>query len=179
MMCAGPSKTIAVEIFPTVRRLSSLLSLDFTFEAANLTGSDAPEIQLIGLIIIATKLCQPFGITKRSPVSGEDLDTTQINWKEWNTIMKSRASTGLTKEEAMRLQDVDVPGLTGKSMDEYMEWYRHTWLDAKDVKSMSRSVQIVPETRAHENSAECDLEYVSLDRCIYHVSRARTRRPTT
>jgi hypothetical protein len=142
----GPAKIVKVEIFPTVRRLSSVLSLDFTFETANLKGSDAPETQLIGLIVVATKLCQPFENIERSPITNGDIDSTHMDWKEWSTIMKSRASTNLTREEAMRLQDVDVVGLTGENMDEYMEWYCQTWLDAKDVKSTSRKAQIVPET---------------------------------
>jgi RNA polymerase I-specific transcription initiation factor RRN7 len=95
-----------------------------------------PELALICLIVIATKLNHPFDSIIRIPESDSDPTTTKIDWSEWREIMSEKGSVGLKRGEEIKATDVDVSSMNAKKMDDYLDWYQKTWLDDRDPKSM-------------------------------------------
>jgi len=127
-----------VEIYPAVQRLAKLLGVDFTYNT-NVRCRGIlipPETTIAALIIVATKLCQPFDDIQRIPEHESDPGLLAIDWKEWNKIMAETELEGLRRGEAVGVTDMDVLKMTGEKMDDYMDWYQRTWIDDREPKSL-------------------------------------------
>ena len=131
------SLTRAVEIYPAVRRLAAMVEIDFAFPISQNRQYDVsyPEIQLMSLIVIATKLTHPFDDAVRHPESDSDPTTVKIDWSKWQEIMVDKPHEGLKRGDEIHVKDADVASMSDKQMDEYMDWYQRTWIDGVDPKS--------------------------------------------
>jgi RNA polymerase I-specific transcription initiation factor RRN7 len=89
----------------------------------------------MSLIIIATKLSQPFDNFSRYPESESDPSTVQIDWTKWTQIMSEPPSDGLRRGEEIHVTDADVFSMSEKAMDDYLEWHQRTWIDDRNPKS--------------------------------------------
>jgi RNA polymerase I-specific transcription initiation factor RRN7 len=101
-----------------------MLDISFSFPTQHVRGHNVtayPEIQLISLIVIATKLSHPFDDIPRLPVSESDPTVTKINWTTWE----------------LNVKDTDVWNMDGKKIDDYLDWYQRTWVDDRIPKSAS------------------------------------------
>jgi len=94
-----------------------------------------PEIQLMCLIIVATKLSQPFDDIVRHPESDSDPSTAMIDWRKWSEIMTEKQVPGLRRGEEIMVKDFDVLSMSKEAMDDYMNWYQRTFLDDRPSKS--------------------------------------------
>lgn len=115
-----------------------MLDVDFTYpilHKKNYGSLAYPEIQLMCLIVIATKLSQPFDDIVRVPVSESDPATVKIDWTKWREIMAEKESPGLKRGEEMKIKDADIIGMSDKKMDDYLDWYQRTWTDDNNPKS--------------------------------------------
>jgi hypothetical protein len=90
----------------------------------------------MSLIVIATKLSQPFDDIFRYPKSDADPSSVQIDWKKWVQIMAEPPSHGLRRGEAIHITDADVLGMSKKAMDDYLDWHQRNWIDDRNAKSM-------------------------------------------
>lgn len=131
---------IVVEIYPAAIRLAKLLDIDFCWPVTTkkLQGVSAyPELQLMCLIIIATKLSNPFDDIDRFPEDDSDPSIVRIDWSKWVRTMEERPSRGLKRGDEIKVSDTDVWSMNAKKMDDYLDWYQRTWIDDRDPKSMS------------------------------------------
>jgi RNA polymerase I-specific transcription initiation factor RRN7 len=127
-----------VEIYYAVRRLAEMLDIDFCYliPQKRLNGLQPyPEIQLMSLIVIATKLSQPFDDIVRHPQSDVDPTIMKIQWSKWRDIM-AESSSGGSNGENIILRDEDVFGMSEKKMDDYMDWFQRTWIDDRESKGL-------------------------------------------
>ena len=90
----------------------------------------------MSLIVIATKLSQPFDDIFRYPKSDADPSSVQIDWTKWVQIMAEPHSHGLRRGEAIHITDADVLGMSEKAMDDYLDWHQRNWIDDRNAKSM-------------------------------------------
>jgi RNA polymerase I-specific transcription initiation factor RRN7 len=119
--------------------MAALLEIDFTYPLTykRTFGLIAyPEIQLISLIVVATKLGHPFDDIARYPESDSDPTTVKIDWRNWRQIMEKKPVDGLKRGEEIKVTDAAVLTMSGKEMDDYLDWYQRTWIDDRDPKSM-------------------------------------------
>jgi RNA polymerase I-specific transcription initiation factor RRN7 len=127
-----------VEIYYAVRRLAEMLDVDFCYliPQKRLNGLQPyPEIQLMSLIVIATKLSQPFDDIVRHPQSDVDPTIMKIQWSKWRDIM-AESSSGGSNGENIIVRDEDVFGMSEKKMDDYMDWFQRTWIDDRESKGL-------------------------------------------
>lgn len=126
-----------VEIYPAVYRLSRMLKVDFSYPILQQSPRAIldPEFHLIVLIVIATKLSQPFDNLKRFPTSDVDPSALKLDWDEWREIMQSPISESLERGKEMEINDNTVMALDGKKIDDYLDWFQRMWLDDRDQKS--------------------------------------------
>lgn len=127
-----------MEVIPAVRRLADLLDINFSYPLRNAKSYNVaayPEIQLISLIVIATKLSQPFDNISRLPTSESDFTTMKINWKAWAMTMVDRGGDQIKRGEELRVKDTDVWNMDQGGMDDYLDWYQRTWIDDRELKS--------------------------------------------
>lgn len=128
-----------MDIYAAARKLGRILEMDFsfpsTFQRHMVTAN--PEIQIISLIIIATKLCQPFDDIIRVPESVTDPSGLRLDWEIWSEIMTERLPQGLKRGQEINVTDSDVFRMKGTELDDYLDWYQRTWVDDNDSKSKS------------------------------------------
>lgn len=90
----------------------------------------------MSLLVVATKLSQPFDDIIRYPENDSDPSTVQINWKKWAQVIVERPLDGLRRGKEIHITDADVLGMSETAMDNYLNWYQGNWVDDRDPKSM-------------------------------------------
>ncbi|EIT81806.1 hypothetical protein Ao3042_01656 [Aspergillus oryzae 3.042] len=128
---------LPVDIYSAVKRLQVLLGFSFEFPkglASRSRPHDLPEVQLITLIVISTKLLFPFDDLKRYPASAKEPTTQVIDWKHWAQAQRQfdsreTARGRIGKGNEILVDERDVFHMTPSQLDEYMNWYENNWLD--------------------------------------------------
>jgi len=138
---------LPLEIYPAARRLATLLGVEFSYPVVQNDVHRVfphPEIQLMSLIIVATKLSQPFDNIARHPESDSDPTVLKVDWTKWYEIMAEDPSEGLRKGEEINVTDVEVFNMSGKELDDYLDWYQRTWTDDRDSKMAKQILDLFP-----------------------------------
>ena len=110
---------------------------------------DFPEAQLIAVLVVAVKLLYPVDGVVRYPEHADEPAAAVLDWNVWSkatedyekaVAKQSKKKTGrsMSYEEAMKVSEDDVLGLSEEMLDTYLEWYGSTWTD-KDDTVMGRS----------------------------------------
>jgi RNA polymerase I-specific transcription initiation factor RRN7 len=126
--------------------MATLLELDFSFPILRKKThvvSGYPEVQLMSLIVIATKLSHPFDDVERLPETEADPTMVKVDWTIWRKIMAERPTKGLKRGEEIKITDEDVMAMSGKHMDGYLDWYQRTWIDDRNPKSKFLDTRIL------------------------------------
>ncbi|KAL3461459.1 hypothetical protein BJX64DRAFT_260613 [Aspergillus heterothallicus] len=128
---------LPVEIYPVTKRLQKLLG--FTFEYSSKVARrrkplDKPELQLITLVVIATKLLFPFDDIQRHPSSAQEPTVQAIDWEAWTEVQtrfgrRDALAGRIGKGKEILVNDEDVLTMNPDQLDEYMDWYETSWLD--------------------------------------------------
>ena len=132
----SPVNENPVTLHPQTLKISRLLSLEFAFPLPGhrQQTSSLPEIQLMCLLIIAVKLYHPFDGLPRHARSLADPAALTIDWAAWVDIQSSHGvhisdESHLKRGSEIKVNEKDVMNMTGKEMDEYMDWYERTFVD--------------------------------------------------
>jgi RNA polymerase I-specific transcription initiation factor RRN7 len=115
-----------------------MLEIDFSYPITQKSREfdvSYPEIQLMSLIVVATKLGHPFDDIVRHPESDSDPTTVKIDWRKWQEIMIDKPQEGLKRGDEIHVEDTDVASMSEKQMDDYLNWYQRTWIDGAEPKS--------------------------------------------
>ncbi|KAI1003848.1 hypothetical protein K3495_g4362 [Podosphaera aphanis] len=162
---------LPIEIYPAVRRLANLLDLDFSFPDALASlhrPTSYPEVRLISLVVIATKLSQPFDDILRVPENDMDPSLLKISWKEWSTIMTDEETKGLKRGEEIWLKDTNVWDMNEKDIDQYLDWYQNTWMDDRNPKVSQQILDMFPLQDPEPNQTDDNPEI-----CTTRLKKAR------
>jgi RNA polymerase I-specific transcription initiation factor RRN7 len=132
---------LPVDVYPAAKRLQSLVGFTFEFPTTVPGRSrplHLPEVQLITLIVISTKLFFPFDDIKRYPVSTREPSALVLDWKLWGQVQRHfdrRETAGgrIGKGNEILVTEKDVFNMTPAQLDEYMDWYETSWLDHSRV----------------------------------------------
>ena len=117
-----------------------MLQIDFSYQYLQkpaFRDLAYPEVQLISLIVVATKLSQPFDDMVRLPINESDPTVVKMDWAGWRQVMSGRNQEGLKRGEESKVTDTDVLSMNKKELDDYLDWYQRAWIDDRDPKSMS------------------------------------------
>lgn len=128
-----------MDVYAAARKLGRILEMGFSFPNAfkrHMVTAN-PETQIISLIIIATKLCQPFDDIVRVPENVTDPSGLRLDWEAWSEIIAEKAPEGLKRGQEINVTDDDIFKMNGKELDDYLDWYQRTWVDDSDPKSTS------------------------------------------
>lgn len=122
-----------------MNQLQKLTGFTFQFPASvkdKATYLLMPEVQLMSLIVVSTKLLFPFDDVERYPESTKEPGSQRMNWKVWAEAQKqfeSRTTEGgrIGKGNEILVNETDVFDMTTLQLDEYMDWYEKSWLDVR------------------------------------------------
>ncbi|GKZ34338.1 hypothetical protein AbraIFM66950_004568 [Aspergillus brasiliensis] len=134
---------LPIDIYPAVKKLQHLLGFKFEFPT-RVSGKrrllQLPELQLVALIVISTKLLFPFDDIERHPTSSKDPAIQVIDWNLWSQIQRhfdnrETPAGQLGKGKEILVNERDVFSMTPSQLDEYMDWYENSWLDPTKVSN--------------------------------------------
>lgn len=91
----------------------------------------------MALIVVATKLSQPFDEVSRSPEDATDPTALAIAWDKWTSIMAPEKPRGLERGAEINITDEEALRLSSSDIDVYLDWYQRTWVDDIEPKSES------------------------------------------
>jgi RNA polymerase I-specific transcription initiation factor RRN7 len=113
------------------RRLAKLLKFEFSFPSGLAKHGVAayPESKIISLVVIATKLSQPFDGVVRVPESITDPSSLTVNWEGWIKATAKAPAEGFQRGREIEITEKDVFKMSDKKLDSYLDWYQRTWID--------------------------------------------------
>ncbi|KAJ5446457.1 Ubiquitin supergroup [Penicillium cf. griseofulvum] len=150
---------LPIEIYDATRVLQDMLG--FTFKYPTAGSYDArkrqhhfPDLQLMALIIISTKLLFPLDGLKRYPTTYREPATQVMDWALWasaqSTLDQDQQFGGkIGKKTAVQITDQDVLDMTPAQLDDYMDWYESSWLDTS--KAPSHIAEMFPISREEQD----------------------------
>ncbi|KAM0709362.1 hypothetical protein Q7P35_003400 [Cladosporium inversicolor] len=150
--------TLPIEVYAATQRLARILDIDFTLQLGGKTSSSRvlryPEVQLMSLLVVSTKLFFPIDDIDRHPVSANDLSALEMDWSEWaaaqgpladggdesDIIQNSKhdASPDLTFPEAFSISESDCLAMGDEELDRYMDWYQDN-LASENIREHGRA----------------------------------------
>ncbi|CAG7975806.1 unnamed protein product [Penicillium salamii] len=130
---------LPIEVYDAVKNLKNLLNVTFEYPKPKATieqkkSHHYPDVELVVLIVIATKLLFPFDDVKRYPTTNMEPATQIMDWSQWALAQTAFDSDSYFKENigkdaAVRITDSDVLNMSTDQLDHYMDWYADSWLD--------------------------------------------------
>jgi RNA polymerase I-specific transcription initiation factor RRN7 len=147
---------LPIEVYAATQRLARILDIDFTLQLGGKTSSSRvlryPEVQLMSLLVVATKLFFPIDDIDRHPLSANDLSALQMDWPEWaaaqssvqggndSEIQNSKDDTApdLSFPEAFKISESDCLSMGDEELDRYMDWYQEN-LASESIREHGRA----------------------------------------
>ena len=138
-----------MQLHPTTLSIADLLNVKFTFPTPDHRekASSLPEITLVSLLVIATKLYHPFNndAHPRHARSLNDPAALAIDWSAWVTAQRAHTarlnSEGhLAQGSEIKVTEKDVMTMTGEQLDEYMDYYERTFVDETRAETKGRAL---------------------------------------
>ncbi|KAJ5758043.1 uncharacterized protein N7511_006737 [Penicillium nucicola] len=147
---------LPVEVYEATKTLQDLVGFTYTYPTPGPKYTrkgplNFPDLQMVVLIVIATKLLFPFDDLKRYPTSNKEPAAQTMDWPQWVRAQKlydhdPRYSNKIGNATALQVTDKDVMDMTSTQMDSYMDWYESSWLDTS--KAPDRIAELFPISRA-------------------------------
>ncbi|KAI7342538.1 hypothetical protein KC367_g3970 [Hortaea werneckii] len=139
---------LPIEIYAATQRLAHTLELDFSFTPRSKTKRNEtvlqyPEVRLMAVVVVATKLLFPFDEIKRYPGSASDLSALSLKWSAWVNLHSkkqegSKPSETLSYAQSMSFSQMDAAQAAGERLDEYMDWFEHN-VASEDVRERGQA----------------------------------------
>ncbi|CAP93511.1 Pc16g08410 [Penicillium rubens Wisconsin 54-1255] len=179
---------LPIEIYDATRILQELLGITFQYPTTSSfdgrkTAQLLPDLQLMVLIIISTKLLFPFDGLKRYPTTVKEPAAQVMDWALWELAQKNfdhdqPFGGSIGKKTAIQITDQDVLNMTSAQLDAYMDWYESSWLDtSKEPIPVSDAPDAPDAPGAPATPAPPDTTQQKLDILLQTVMQAlRTRR---
>ena len=108
--------TLPIEVYAATQRLARILDIDFTLQVGDKTNSSRvlryPEVQLMSLLVVSTKLFFPIDDIDRHPVSANDLSALQMDWQEWAVAQGPLVDDGDESDIIQNTKHDTAPDLT-------------------------------------------------------------------
>jgi RNA polymerase I-specific transcription initiation factor RRN7 len=149
--------TLPIEIFLMVKCLADILQANFSFPDGTqkrIRSMDNPEVLLITLVVVSTKLLHPLDGVERPPVTDDDPRTRQVNWKEWQEARKQpppALNDGLVKGAEHKVIANEALFMDEKKMDDFMEWFENMWIGDGDEPRSKPFCSIISRTSTRSN----------------------------
>lgn len=138
---------LPIETFAATQRLARLLDITGEYLLnANPRSCAAlryPEAQLMGLLVVATKLLFPFDDIERYRESANSLSIFDMDWDVWVKVNEISRDTGtheseLSFPEAFAFDESDCLQASDEKLDAYLDWYESN-IASEDIREHGRA----------------------------------------
>jgi RNA polymerase I-specific transcription initiation factor RRN7 len=148
--------SLPLEVYVGAQRLGRVLNVDHCYrlnaKAGTLMSLRYPEIRLMALVVITTKLLFPFDNGRRYPATSNELAALRMDWKVWDEQQQKDPagpdhdlSNGETSErnhlpfrDAFSMTEAGSLDLAGDSLDQYLDWCENH-IASEEVRERGRA----------------------------------------
>jgi RNA polymerase I-specific transcription initiation factor RRN7 len=120
---------LPIEVFAATSRLGRLLQVDSTFKVDAKPGAtdallNQPEVYLMAMLVVTTKLLFPFDDVERHPRSYADVSALKMDWLGWAELQQvsGRDAESIKYSDALKFSQDDVMTASQDHLDQYMDW---------------------------------------------------------
>lgn len=112
------------------QKLREALSYDFSFpvKARRIFPLQNPEIRLISLFLVATKLCFPFDSDMNTVRTDKAPISSSIDWKKWrpnDSIDTTESTESTTRIDMKNITPNEIVALGPRELDAYLDQISH------------------------------------------------------
>ena len=124
------SMVLPIEISAASQRLARIIKIDMTFSASKSCRTVVlryPEVHLMALVMVATKLLFPLDNKTRKTQANTDLSAFAIDWDGWAKLHEDRdqredGQSSLTFKQAFEFNEADALEASDDKLDSYLDW---------------------------------------------------------
>jgi RNA polymerase I-specific transcription initiation factor RRN7 len=132
---------LPLELFAGTQRLAKMLEIDGKYDVSKPRTRLVlryAEVQLMALLVVATKLLFPFDKRLFKTKALTDLSALPMDWDKWVSVHKESAHVGredpLRYEEAFVSTEADCLAATDDKLDAYLGWCERN-IASEDIRS--------------------------------------------
>ncbi|KAI1386160.1 uncharacterized protein F4822DRAFT_306999 [Hypoxylon trugodes] len=124
---------LPVEIYLTVKCFAEILRTNFSYPVGGkrIRTMDNPEVLLITLVVVSTKLLYPLDGVERPPRDFQDPRSIKFDWTKWQEVMRedtNKTSKNLLQGQEYKVTSEDVLTLEKEKLDDFMDWFESMWI---------------------------------------------------
>ncbi|KAK8091156.1 Pol I core factor CF [Apiospora phragmitis] len=125
--------TLPVEIFLSVKCMAQILEADFscpTRDKQRILSIDDPEVLLLALVVVSTKLLHPLDGVTRRPITHDDPRVMQIDWKQWEAVRtkQAEAARGLQRGEEHKVTAWEAVTVDKNDTEKWLDYFERTFV---------------------------------------------------
>ena len=128
-----------------VKCIAEILETPFSYPAKRgkkIRTMDNPEVLLVSLVVVSTKLLYSLDGVERLPISQEDPRRTKVDWQKWRGIIEEKPieeHAYLAPGEEYKVTAEEAAIMEETKLDDYMDWFERMWLHGGEPPSESPS----------------------------------------
>ncbi|KAI1457545.1 hypothetical protein F4805DRAFT_173111 [Annulohypoxylon moriforme] len=135
--------TLPAEVYMTVKCMNEILKTNYSYPTGGkmIRTIDNPEVLLISLVVVSTKLLYPLDGIERPPRNQEDPRSIKMDWAKWQEVMQddtTETSSNLRRGEEYKVTSDDVLTMDKVKLDDFMDWFEKMWIGDGDAKTDER-----------------------------------------
>lgn len=136
---------MVVEVYMATKALAEDLCQNFAWPHMSrfMRAAMWPELRLMALAIIATKLGFGLDNLQRTPRTSDEPAATPLSWTVWEKFLKDGDMDRCGQLE-IDVTEADVFQMDDEDMDRYMDWYEKTWCAQDDTGNRTKRTPFPP-----------------------------------
>lgn len=138
---------LPIEIYNASQTLANFVNVNFDFVLTGKSGSSTalryPEVQIMAVAVVATKLLFPFDLLDRQVKSNTDLSVFTMDWNIWAeqlAIGNGSQSAGqqLPFHQSFDFNETNIMEATDARLDSYLDWYQEN-IANEDIRDRGKA----------------------------------------
>ncbi|KAK5624907.1 hypothetical protein RRF57_000624 [Xylaria bambusicola] len=144
---------LPVDVYIAAKCIKEILEAEFCYPTQGgkkLRTMHNPEVLLVSLIVVSTKLLYSLDGIERFPISQRDPRRTKIDWQSWQNIIaeKPMEERGyLRPGEEYNVTGDDAMNMDKTKLDDYMDWFEKMWVHNKEPQTTERVRDLFEQKR--------------------------------
>ncbi|KAI0520789.1 hypothetical protein F5B22DRAFT_598378 [Xylaria bambusicola] len=145
---------LPVDVYIAAKCIGEILKAEFCYPSQGdkkLRTMDNPEVLLMCLVVVSTKLLYSLDGVERLPISQLDPRQTKIDWQSWRNIVAEKPVKEhgyLTPGEEYKVTNDDVMNMDKAKLDDYMDWFERMWLHNREPQTTERVRDLFEQKRS-------------------------------
>jgi len=135
---------LPLEAFVATQRLMRVLEVDGNFsDRGRIAVLRYPEVRLMAVMVIATKLLFPFDDIERDVEEDANSTALSMDWQQWTSVIKddtdqNPAEQPLTFKEAFEFDEASCMEASEDTLDAYLDWYGDS-IASEDIRDRGQA----------------------------------------